>query len=355
MTNKLRSRMTRSPLVASAVLFGSLVPAPVLEEDWLVLEELAPPAEVATLYLHLESTESGSTLRAELGSRELSCSLPPFPTATQQAFQESAARGDSQDGYQDVERSLREYGELFYGPIRELVQQSSEIEIVLGDEALVPFPYEDLYFDGKPLFLQKPVAYSFEEIGPGRVDLARLTDALLISDGTADPERAVATIQEHLDNCAYLDISEIEPADLREATTIDLLLVSAHGHVSADGPDHISFGLPKLVAEDLGQMRPELVYFDSCSLGASLDFMRVFRGSGVPYYVAPWFSNEAGNSSTKTMRLFFAALARHQDPVHALFLTRRKLHEHFSKSDSPYAILFRASPFRVYRLASATG
>jgi hypothetical protein len=59
-------------------------------------------------------------------------------------------------------------------------------------------------------------------------------------------------------------------------------------------------GEESLRSEHLSHLSPSLVYFDSCNLGVSAQFIQSFRDRGTQFYVAPIMGNEAGESSTKT-------------------------------------------------------
>ena len=69
----------------------------------------------------------------------------------------------------------------------------------------------------------------------------------------------------------------------------------------------------------------------------------------ITYYHAPIIKNEAGESSTQTMRLFFQHLLSGQTPEQAMFLKRRVLWRLYASNDLRQR-LWRAFPFRVYRL-----
>ncbi len=73
------------------------------------------------------------------------------------------------------------------------------------------------------------------------------------------------------------------------------------------------------------------------------------QASGTTYAVAPILSNEAGDSSTGTIEIFFSELAKGIDPVKALFSARSALYERYALDDIQTA-LWRSFPFRVYRL-----
>jgi hypothetical protein len=87
---------------------------------------------------------------------------------------------------------------------------------------------------------------------------------------------------------------------LSSLKSVDILLISAHGDVQFANTDHMKMGEESLRSEHLSHLSPSLVYFDSCNLGVSAQFIQSFRDRGTQFYVAPIMGNEAGESSTKT-------------------------------------------------------
>jgi len=119
------------------------------------------------------------------------------------------------------------------------------------------------------------------------------------------------------------------------------------------GRDFAAVGkrLGDLVLSPLGPMlkRAKVVLFTITEdlIGLPLDLLAF---AGTSYFLAPILSNEAGNSSTRTIRLFFKNLAETGSPAESLYLTRRQLYQEFQK-DPPAKRLWRAYPFRLYRLS----
>jgi len=310
----------------------------------------APASDTVTLYVHVKPIDSGLSIEAKLESDTTSFEVKDFPAAQLKAFLDLTCE-ISNHKYMEVEPLLKQYGRKLFNPIQAFIRQCTEIEFVLADDTLIPYPFDLLFLQGKPLFIQKPVAYSFEEVGPGQINLKEISHALLISDETADPERAVLKVQQYFKNNTYKDINDVKPDDFKTTGPVDLLLISAHGHIFDNEDDYIEFGDEQLTADYLANTKPKLVYFDSCFTGASRDFIGLFRSNGVDFYVAPWVPNEAGNSSTKTMCLFFESLDLYGRPAYALYQTRCQLYEHFSKKGIKFIVFFRSFPFRVYRFA----
>ncbi|MGD2093756.1 MAG: hypothetical protein PVH77_01985 [Phycisphaerales bacterium] len=318
-------------------------------EELLHLNKIALPDRAVTLYLYIKPIDSGLAIEAEFKSQKTSFKVGNFPAEKLKAFLDLNSK-PSDRNYSKVAPILKEYGRTFFRPIKKFLRQCTEIEFVIGNDSLISYPFDFLIFEGKPLFLQKPIAYSFKRIGPRRFNLKDVSGALLISDKTADPQRAVIKVQKYIPNNRYRDIAEIKPTDFKAMDFIDLLLMSAHGHIFADEDDYIEFGDDRLKTNHLANLRPRMVYLDSCFMGSSLDFIKLFRSNEAAFYIAPIVPNEAGNSSTKTMTLFFEAFDIYGCPVYAMYLTRCQLYEHFSKQGMNFMLFFRSFPFRVYRL-----
>jgi hypothetical protein len=246
------------------------------------------------------------------------------------------------------QRMIKDLGRQVLGPFQSLIQSAKEIVFVINDD-LLETPIDLFYHKNQPLFLQVPVSYRLSShIGNGSKFALPVT-ALIVSDATADPERAGKTVATIFDASTYLDVAEINPEYLRQEHEFDLLLMSVHGKIDKGREDHITLGNGSAVAADFETIRPKLVYFDSCRLGLSRSFLDEFIEMGSLYFVAPILSNEAGNSSTKTMQMFFEHLGQGKRPELALFHTRKELWEAYSDENFVYRV-WRAYSFRVYRL-----
>lgn len=93
------------------------------------------------------------------------------------------------------------------------------------------------------------------------------------------------------------------------------------------------------------------MYVDCNLYGLNLTFLNHFSQSGIPIYVAPIFSRQAGDTSAQTMIRFFRALHNGESPSKALYLVRKTLYDSsiLAKADK-LAALRSAYPFRLYRL-----
>lgn len=263
--------------------------------------------------------------------------------------------------YQILERRLSNDDELdeinhglsdtFIAPIQASVDRCSEVVVVL-DGVPLETPFDLLKFRGKPLFLQKPVSYQLSSEMKAAVALKKPWSAFVVSDVSADPERgcqAVKDASEAPDGVEYRDVTEVTLNSLRREAPRDILVMSVHGVVGKGNQDRMKLGEETVLPSDFESLRPRLVYFDSCRLGVSKAFIDQFRDLGTLYFIAPILSNEAGESSTHTLRMFFTEIGRGATPEVAMFRTKTMLAQRY-ESDTEVMRLWRALPFRIYRL-----
>jgi len=245
----------------------------------------------------------------------------------------------------DIHMLLKNLGHEIYGPIRDLVEKALEIEFIISKECIY-FPFDALYFNGKQLFLQKPILYNLNGLQNSQININKNWKGFMVSEMTADPDRGVLLIKKILPESQYFDSSEVYLKDFNKARDIDFIIISTHGGVKSMYLDHITV-FPK----HLAVMEPKLVYLDSCTLGVSYDFLYCLQKEGIQYFLGPILSNEDGNSSTITMKGFFTALLRGEKPSQALFSTRKALYNRFKLQKNSFSMLmFRAFTFRIYRL-----
>src|SRR5262245_16541479 len=309
-----------------------------------------PATRTGVLYLSLQSSGNQVSIRAELDEKNKSFTLA-------KGADEIASRlkmvysciNEGEARKADIKPVLEEFGALIYKPIADLVDSSAEIQFVIPGRFL-SFPLDLLHFKGRPLFLQKPVTYSFDKIESGHFPLSSQRTALIISDKSSDPENGCKVLKDILPLSDYYYIEDMNLARLSTLQAADVLLISAHGWVQFANTDSMGMGIERLQPDHLTHLSPKLVYLDSCQLGVSAQFIQSFRNRGTQFYVAPILSNEAGNSSTKTIAFFFERLKAGDTPSKALFYTRKKLYEFDGEKEGFNKLLFRAFPFRVYSL-----
>lgn len=252
---------------------------------------------------------------------------------------------------EDIIAELREIGSTIYGPIGSRIDSADTIAISITP-ALARFPFEYLNHREKPLGLQKPVIVSFGPLPTTAFSTDRIESALVLSDITADPEKACLPIAKKYRKSLYRSFKDLDLAFLEKLPKRDLLLVSGHGEVSFTDEDNIGFEDEAIYPESWARSAPMLAYFDSCQIGASRRFVEAFRDAGTIWFLAPLTSNEAGNSSTRTIEGFFSRLSAGEPPEVALLNTKIDLYEFFSRGKRVRygKLLHQALPFRVYRL-----
>jgi hypothetical protein len=309
-----------------------------------------PATRRGVLYLSLQSTGNQVSIQAELDEKKKSFTLAKGAEELVSRLKMVYSRINQGEGAKaDINPVLEELGALIFTPIADLVNSSTEIQFVIPGRFLT-FPLDLLHFKGLPLFLQKPVTYSFEKIGPGEFPLSPRQTALIIEDRSINPERCCQILKDALPSSGYYNMEEMSPSKLSAFRAADILLISAHGCVQFANIDFMRMGNERLQPERLSHLSPGLVYLDSCKLGVSAQFIQSFRDRGTRFYVAPILSNEAGNSSTKTIAFFFERLKAGDTPSKALFYARKKLYEFYGEKEGFNKLLFRAFPFRVYSL-----
>jgi len=309
-----------------------------------------PATRRGVLYISLQSTGNQVSIQAELDEKNKSFTLAKGAEELVSRLKMVYSRiNGGESAKADINPVLEEFGALIFTPIADLVDSSTEIQFVIPARFLT-FPLDLLHFKGLPLFLQKPVTYSFEKIGPGEFPLSPRQTALIIEDRSINPEKCCQILKDALPLSGYYNMEVMSLSKLSALRAADILLISAHGWVQFANIDFMGMGKERLQPERLSHLSPGLVYLDSCQLGVSAQFIQSFRDRGTQFYVAPILSNEAGNSSTKTIAFFFERLKAGDTPSKALFYARKKLYEFYGEKEGFNKLLFRAYPFRVYAL-----
>lgn len=244
---------------------------------------------------------------------------------------------------------LQTAGKEVLGPLSGAIRKASSLRIALPMD-LLKLPLDALPIDGEPLYLQKPAVYVLDRrVSPARLTVGSGTSAILLSDPSTDPDRAVFELASRFPHTIKLDAKDADPASLPRATS-PIAVISLHGRVGYDGGDFMLIpGERALPPSAIAGMRPPLVYLDSCNLGISPVYISALRSAGTKYLLAPVLSNEAGHSSTLTVREFFRHVVDGASPASALFETRKALHARYAEAD-PRMTLWRAYAFRLYAL-----
>lgn len=236
----------------------------------------------------------------------------------------------------------------FVEPFAEQFRRASEVRIVVNRK-LVDCLFDLLELDGKPLFLSLPVSYVVDDEVPEYEAGVNVKSGLILADLSADPEKGCEAVHRTFPGTNYFEVDEQAYERVSNLDTVDLLLISGHGDLEGRGGE-IGLEDDSLTSEELGELGVTLTYFDSCQMGINWDFVETFYEQGsCRYYLAPVISNDAGDSSTRTLRWFFEGIKEHGRPEKALFETRKKLFEHYTKAGKkPVVVLNKAFPFRLY-------
>jgi len=306
--------------------------------------------------MRLRATRTSVDVAASLGGRVLRrCTTPLEPVLTQSAALRAILE-DPRARPRSLHAPAAALANALLAPFQDLLDASAALEFVLDPECL-QLPLEVLTHRRAPVCLGKPITCTLANAAttPGSTwALQRPNSALLLSDFSADPDRACLGVASLFDHVCYVDDPASALAVLRAQGRKDVIVFSLHGVVGSDTKDHMLVGNDRLFPHDLTGLAPQLAYFDSCRLAASHGFVSALRALGTSYCIAPFIRNEAGDSSTGTMVQFFARLFRGESPELAMFNTRRSLWRLYGAFGRPQRA-FRALAFRVYRLSAGAG
>lgn len=247
--------------------------------------------------------------------------------------------------------SIKKLSELILEPFAEVISKANKIRVITTYK-LVRCAIDLLEIENIALFLRSEVSYMVEDGEAPEKPKLEVESILSICDQTADPENACKTVSDMLDESDYYDVNDAS-LDIVQEVDYDILLISAHGEIEDDNSGEIDINGESLTSDELEEIDVSLVYFDSCNQGINTDFLEVFEEEGTTsYYLAPIISNDAGDSSTKTMIWFFEDLIENKDPIHSLFKTRKKLYEYYSKARLNEIVkLNKSFPFRIYEFS----
>lgn len=249
-----------------------------------------------------------------------------------------------------VTQVIAEGGQAILQPFAEEIRKATQLRIHIPRH-LLRIAIDVLDFDGAPLYVRLPIVYTVDrDASPSKTTIQASSLGLLISDPTADPQRAVYDVADLFPKSLLFDAVDFDEAKLEHVPSVDFAVVSAHGRAGYADRDEI--GLPPnrvLALDTLARLRPQLVYLDSCNMGISGRYIDALRNAGVKHLLAPVISNEAGESSTVTMRVFFGEILAGRDPVTALHTARAHAYEIYGRR-GVMAQLLRAFPFRIYAL-----
>ncbi|MCB1174338.1 MAG: hypothetical protein KDK39_12270 [Leptospiraceae bacterium] len=251
---------------------------------------------------------------------------------------------------------LNRLGAEILGPFQAEIQGAECVLFVLPPGRIY-YMLDLLPLGSKPLYLQKPVAYALQSIHSRKQPVfSARSSALILRDPDTDPENGAGQAAK-MYRQARLHKMKGTPVDVLDGARADILLLSAHGGVTVpwekDGDeddDSLDWNDDEITAAELEESSFKLLYLDSCQMGISHDMISAATETGASYYMAPVISNEAGNSSTKSIVYFFRALASGQSPLSALFQTRRQIYNEFKGKKAAHILYYYSFPFRLYLL-----
>lgn len=256
----------------------------------------------------------------------------------------------------ELEAAIQLLSERLLAPFAEQLRRCDLVRFVVYED-LIRCAFDLLLFDGRYLFLQRPICYQVAEGEGEDQPEIELGSALLIADLTADPEQACREVARLFPDAQYAEVSAAALGMIKAAADqVDVLVISAHGEVDADSEGALSLNDEELSAKLIEQTEAWVVYFDACQQGVNMAYLQAFQAeSDTQYYLAPIISNDAGDSSTKTMVWFFTGVSDHKDPIRGLSETRKRLYEHYRVKQELNLVtsLNKAFPFRLYEFVES--
>jgi len=246
------------------------------------------------------------------------------------------------------EKSISELSKTLILPFEDLLKKCTKVQITL-DGKLLKIPFEYFKINELELATYKPLVFRL----PGN-EFPEINEPIILNSGTivrtrnCDPQNACKTIKQSNPNFTFHSSKAINPDQLKNKNE-DLLLISAHGYAAKNrgvlGWNHIH-----LKKEELKIINPKLTYFDSCQQGINLNYLEALQeAEGLNYYISPIISNDSGDSSTRTIEWFFDFQSKNKNPIQALFVTKKKLNQHY-KRKKKLTRYNKAFSFRIYEL-----
>jgi hypothetical protein len=245
----------------------------------------------------------------------------------------------------EIKALLEEVGHSVFNPIRPLMDAATSIEFVVTEDEL-RFPFDALFYNDSPLFLQKPVLYRFSRNIDPYLPVSKKWKGCLISDPATVPGKAVLGIKDYFPGSQHYNCRQIRYEDLQKMGPADFLLICGGG-------DPKGIELPEFTIRswNLTHVQPKLVFLNVGTLGVGMDFMKAFQQNGTLYYIAPIFTYDAENASAEAMQRFFRSLSNGELPPVAMYLTRKTLYDEYLLQDNDFnRLMSRVFPYRVYRL-----
>lgn len=236
----------------------------------------------------------------------------------------------------------------FVAPIAGLVRSTDHINLIV-DKALVRCPFDLLENAGQPLYLTHKITYTNSGYRAQNTP-HKLRGGLFVADPTTDPEDGLKQASRKITGSKWLAVKHTSLKRIRSAGTYNTLVISAHGNLDKTNSGSMGINDEELDSDLFETVSADLAYFDSCQMGVNWDFVETFQSERTAHYMlAPITSNDAGDSSTRTVMWFFESLQQSGDAAAALLITRQRLFKQYTKERLDYVtILNKAFPFRLY-------
>jgi hypothetical protein len=237
----------------------------------------------------------------------------------------------------------------FFGSINEQIRSANYLNFIIDDTLLI-YPLDLLEYDGVPLFINKKIYYSFNELTFNNYQLTATSSGLILRDATADPENGCGLVNQLYEGSTSYDITDLNLSNFEKFDRPDFFLISAHGMISDIHNGYIAMNQEAILPAHIASVNSDLIYFDSCNLGISKSFISAAQQSGTKFLLAPIVKNQAGNSSTLTIKYFFEHLKSGLHPIDALYLARKSVYKQFDHPSHIQNLLWYSFPFRIYAL-----
>lgn len=237
-------------------------------------------------------------------------------------------------------------------PFEEKLKNCHRIVIEM-DSALLSFPVEFLHVSGQALAVFRPLVFTVAGFGKkDAADTLALHKGFLLRDPTSDPEDACHATFRRYPRSTYRSTKRINLDDFAFPLAADFALISAHGFADSVTLRGCVFAGEEPIKPIVFQnTQLKLVYIDGCQQGVNWAYIKALAQNGnAAFYLGPVVSNDAGESSTKTINGFFARLAKTADPVLALWQTRKALYRHYKPRLRGMDLINKSFSFRIYKL-----
>jgi hypothetical protein len=256
----------------------------------------------------------------------------------------------------ELDAALRWLSERLITPFAAQLKACGRVRFVVYED-LIRGAFDLLLLDNTYLFLQRPVCYQVDE-GEGEDKPAiELGSALLIADLSADPEEACLAVSKLVPGSEYAKMEDADMSMIQAAADqVDALVISAHGEIDEDNQGCLYLNDKALSVKLVAKLETWVVYFDSCQQGVNMTYLQALQDeSNTQYYLAPIISNDAGDSSTKTMIWFFSGVLKNKDPIRGLFETRKRLYAYYREQEKldEVTTLNKAYAFRLYEMVES--